>query len=317
MTNPRNIILTFPRRFIAGIIARMERLGPIDNPKASWAESVESYGSVPDYFKGFFEPYRTGGLEFPYAVLTPNFEGFIHPTMEKLICDMGREICVLERNGNSFIAKCYPLEGISYVEMRSILLDSHIKISGVIGDGISTSSTLRFNTVSDARFTPLLNKIRRTSVGSAGAARNSESEIFNSWRDLDFKFMNFARRSLMGEEEVIQAILQPEIRERVISVLGMTWYRRISPTLASILTDRELILIREEEKQVASERYGGIWDYIPLNKIQKMSLIPRDVNALVLSIQLPHNDHLDCVFQFSAKREVDQLIDRFQELTAA
>jgi hypothetical protein len=295
----------------------MNQPGPIDHPKASWAETVDSYASVPDYFKSFFESYRTGGLVFPYTVLTPNFEGFIHPTTEKLICDMGREICVLERNGNSFNAKCYPLEGISYVEMRTILLDSHLKISGVTREGVSTFSTLRFNTVSDTRFEPLLNKIRRTAVGSADTAQSSESKIFDPWINLSFKFMNYARRSLLGDEKVIQAILQPEIREGVISVLGMTWYRRISPALAGILTDRELILIREEEKQVASERYGGIWNYIPLNKIQKMSLVPKDHNVLLLSIQLPHNDRLECVFESSARREVDQLIDRFQELTAA
>jgi hypothetical protein len=316
LINTWNSLRTSSRRFLAAIIARMNRLGPVDNPKASWAESVESYASVPDFFKSFFEPYRTGGLKFPYAVLTPNFEGYLHPTMEKLICDMGREICVLERNGNSFNAKCYPLEGISYVEMRSVLLDSHIKIIGVTGDGVFTSSTLRFNTVSDARFTPLLNKIRRGTAGSTGAARSSESEIFDSWRDLDFKFMNFARRSLLEGEKVCQAVLQPEIRERVRVILGMKFSRRISPTLVCILTDRELITIREEEEQVASEKYGGIWNYIPLDKIRKMSLIPRSANLLVLSIQLPCNDHLECVFQSSVKREVDQLIDRFRELNA-
>jgi hypothetical protein len=40
----------------------------------------------------------------------------------------------------------------------------------------------------------------------------------------------------------------------------------------AILTDRELILFREVVWPGAIDRYGGIWDYIPRNKIQALSL---------------------------------------------
>jgi hypothetical protein len=303
------------RKFFTNIISRLTGLSTVEDTKTSWAEGVESYAAVPDFFKSFFDAYRTGERNFPYAVLTPDFEGFINTTTEKLICDMGREICVLERNGNAFNEKCYPVEGISYVEMKTILLDSHIKISGVTRDGVSASSTLRFNTASDVRFTPILNKIRRAPVESTSAARSTGAEIFDSWMNLNFKFMNYARRSLMGGEKVIQAILQPEIRERVLVILGTTFFRRISPTVVCILTDRELIMIREDNKRGAGERFGGIWQYIPLDKIVKITLIPQEHDVLVFSVKLPPNDHLDYLFESSAKREVDRLLERFRELT--
>jgi hypothetical protein len=83
----------------------------------------------------------------------------------------------------------------------------------------------------------------------------------------------------------------------------------------SILTDRELIIIREEERQGGKDKYGGIWDYIPLNKIVTLSLGEKDSNLLGLSIQLPESARLEFLFQASAKQEIDQLLHRFRELT--
>lgn len=70
-----------------------------------------------------------------------------------------REIYTLEKRGNTFEAQGYPFEGISYVEVRTILLDSRIKISGVTKQGVSTSSSLRFNSVTDYLFTLILERV--------------------------------------------------------------------------------------------------------------------------------------------------------------
>ena len=317
LTKKWNTLRTVLSGFLNALIARLTALTPVEKTKSSWAESVKSYAAVPDIFKSFFEPILTGGRAFPYVVLTPTFEGFIHPTTEKLICDMGHEICVLEKSGNTFLAQCYPLEGILYVEWRTILLDSQINIHGVIENGDPASSTLRFNSVTDYLFTPIVTRIRLAGVDSKIAIQNSERPNFDHWFDLDFKFMNFAKRSILEGEKVIHAILQPEIRTRILSILGNRFSRRVAPTVASILTDRELIMIREEENQIAKERYGGIWTYIPLNKIAKLSLSPKDANLLVFSIQLSSGDHLEYLFQSYAKREIDQLLERFGELTTA
>ncbi|RPI24222.1 MAG: hypothetical protein EHM70_21555 [Chloroflexota bacterium] len=46
-----------------------------------------------------------------------------------IICDFGDEVIVLERGGTKYSLQCYPLEGIHYVVVGSILLDAWIKIS--------------------------------------------------------------------------------------------------------------------------------------------------------------------------------------------
>jgi hypothetical protein len=316
LTKKRNALRTALREFLTAFIAWLTGLTPVENTKTSWAESVKSSAAVPDAFKSFFNPILAGGRAFPYSVLTPSFEGFIHPQTEKLICDLGREICVLEKSGNAFLSQCYPLEGILYVEWRTILLDSQIKIRGVAENGDPASSTLRFNSVTDHLLIPILNRIRLAGFGSKIENQGSEIQNFNHWFDLDFKFMNFANRSILEGEKVVHAILQPEIRTSRLTILGNRFSRRVSPTVASILTDRELIMIREEEKQAARERYGGIWTYVPLAKIAKLSLSPKDGSLLVFSIQLLSGDHLEYLFQTSAKREIDQLLERFGELTA-
>jgi hypothetical protein len=84
----------------------------------------------------------------------------------------------------------------------------------------------------------------------------------------------------------------------------------------SILTDRELIMIGEEYRRSGEDRYGGIWDYIPLNKIVALSLSREGSNLLSLSIQLPESACLDYLFEASAKREVEQLLDLAKELTS-
>ena len=52
-----------------------------------------------------------------------------------------------------------------------------------------------------------------------------------------------------------------------------------------------------------------------MNKIVSLSLRRKDNDLLVLSIWLPESVRLEYLYQASAKRELDQLLDQFRELT--
>jgi hypothetical protein len=97
----------------AATIARLPRLSGAELARSSWAKHIESYADLPEIYQDFFATFLADGKPFPYAVLTPTHERFIHRTSEKLICDFDSEIHVLERTGNSFEAQCYPVEAIS------------------------------------------------------------------------------------------------------------------------------------------------------------------------------------------------------------
>jgi hypothetical protein len=235
-------------------------------------------------------------------------------TSEKLICDLENEIYVLERNGDKFEAQCYPLDGISYVEFKTALLASSIKICGVTSQGVHASSTLIFNSVTDYLFAPILKKVRRAKMNSTRIVESLKLEQFDHLVKVNYKFMNYARHSLVGGEKVIHSIFQPEIRESFLTFLRKTYYRTISPTHMTILTDREFIVIREEVVRGRESRYGGIWDYFPLSKIMSLSLNEKDGDLFGLTIQLPGNAQLELLFQSSTRGAVIQLLDQFGDL---
>ena len=111
-------------------------------------------------------------------------------------------------------------------------------------------------------------------------------------------------------------ILQPEIRTRALTLLGKTLYGLVSPTHMCLLTDRELITVREEERRSANDKYGGIWDYIPLAKIVELTLSQRNGDLFELSIRLP-DVVLKSLYRASAGRELNELLDRFREVTSS
>jgi hypothetical protein len=314
-TNLYNRLYRRRREAGAGTAARLPRLTAAEQTKLTWAKPVKSFAEVPDAFKDFFGSFQSAGQAFPYALLTPSYQRFLHSTSEKLICDCGSEIAVLERSGNTILSHCFPLAGIRYVEVTSILLDYSIQINGVTSAGLPSSAILRCNSVSDYLFTPIVEKIRYAAIGSKEAVQSSELEAFDAWARSSYKFMNYAKRSLLGGEKLIHAVLQPEFRTSRLEIFGLTYYSRISPALVCILTDRELIVIREAERKRAEDKYGGIWDYIPLKNIASLSLRQAESNNLVLSIQLPDSACLEFLFQASTRPAIDQLLHRYKELT--
>lgn len=297
----------------SSIVGFLKPLNATELTKLSWATHIKSYAEVPDVYKDFFEPILADGSAFPYTVMTPSYERFVHKTTEKLISDFGHSIYILERKGDSFETQCYPVDEISYIEFWPALLASSFTICGRTDQECHTSSTLKFNTVTDYLFIPILKSVRPVPADSKNVDQNTEAKKFNCLADVNFKFMNLARHSLLEDEKVIQFILQPDILKSILTFLKKTYYKTISATHISILTNRELIVIREDVTQRKDDRYGGIWDYIPLNKIISLSLNEK-AGLVGLTIQLPEDTSFELLFQASAKEELDQLLTHFKEL---
>jgi hypothetical protein len=134
---------------------------------------------------------------------------------------------------------------------------------------------------------------------------------FNRLYFSNYKFMNYAKRSLLGGEKVIQTILQPEIKTGYFRFFGIPFYRTISPAHLTILTDRELIIIRDDARWSSTAKYGGIWDYIPVTKILSLSQSETGDRLVGLTISLQDGARLDLVFQASAREEIARLFERF------
>ena len=288
-------------------------LSPAELTRLSWAKPIRSYAEVPDVYKEFFDSFLAEEQAFPYTVLTPSYERFIHKTTEKLICDFGREIKILEKNGNTFETQCYPLGGISYVELRTALLAASFKLCGMTSQGNHNSSTLLFNSVTEYLFTPILKRVRFIPVDIKNVDHNAELAKFDRLVDVNFKFMNLAKHSLLEGEKVILFVIQPEIQASILTFLGKTYFRTISPSHICVLTNQELIVIQEDIARRKEDRYGGIWDYIPLDKIISLFLSEKSGDLLGLTIRLPEDTSFELLFQTSAKEELNQLLGRFKE----
>jgi len=286
-----------------------------EQTRKSWARSLKSYDEVPDVYRDFLKTLPGGAL--PYMILTPSYEGFMSPTSERLLCSFSDSVFIAEKQRDKVASTCFPFEDINYVEVGTILLKAWIKISGVAGSGVLTSSTLKFNSVTDYVFDPLLKGIRPAAPDTGDADLRSERSKFEYLQKLNFKFMNYARRSILPGEKVLQTILQPAIRVQIFKVFGLPFSRTISPAHITILTDKELIIIQDEATKLRmgkNAEYGGIWKYIPLNRIASASLAQREDNLLALSIHLCADDRIETLFAASNEHELRLFLERLEGL---
>ena len=281
---------------------------------AAWSKVIETYEAIPAAYKGFFETYIANDQHFPYIVFTPVLIKPKGKTTEKLVYDADNAIHILERNGSRVNEKSYPYQTICKVEVGNVLLSSWLTISGITSAGDWSVSTIDFNTTSTRYFTTFLNKLRPTLQGVDNAKLNAEKEKFDYLSGLSFKFMNFGRSSLIHGEIVHDSLLQSEIREPILKIFGNIFQRTISPTHLTVLTNQELILIHERDREVAGPQYGGVWQYIPLRSITSISLAEAANDRIMLSITLSSSETINTLFVVSSQPKLESLCTQVQEL---
>jgi hypothetical protein len=285
---------------------------------ASWSKVIESYETLPDIYKSFFEVQTADDQRLPYTLLTPCLVKPQGKTTEKLIYDTADAIHILEWKGSQVIAKSYPYQAVCTVEVGIILLNSWLTISGVTSTGEASVTTIDFNTSSARHFTPFLNKLRPESQGADEIKLRVEKDKFNYLSTLNFKLMNYGRSSLLHGETILQIIFQPEIREPIWKMLGSMFQRIISMAHLVILTSHELILIQDvrHNKNAQGPQYGGVWQYIPLRSIKSAVLSETENERLTLSITVSPDKTIEKLFAVSSQPELEQLCAQLQEMIA-
>jgi hypothetical protein len=283
-----------------------------EQSRLSWARVAEFYDEVPLVYRPWLDPLIRGRETFPYIVLTPTYEGYFRRENEKLICMLDRTLAIVECARDRLIPTVYPLEGISRIEVGEILLRGWLTVRGVSASGQPSSTAIRFNTVTDRLFAPFLNEFRGGGRPPSGASLEIERAKFSELLDRNYKFMNYARGSIMPGDKVRAYVLQPEIREDLLRLLGRSLSRCISPTHIVLLTDRELIAISEEGgslwQSFGTVKYGGIWQYVPLERISAVSIVARNDGLLTLSIELPRGERMEMLFSPDSRAELGSLV---------
>ena len=291
---------------IAGV-GRVRWLTGARQSMRSWAIAVESYDDLPQVYRSFFAPSPSSDGPFPYAVLTPRYEGFLRREQEKLVFCPDSSLYVLQARGNQVLPTVFPLGELHYLEVGSFLLKSWIDLRGRSNQGLLTT-TLRFNTVSERLFGPLLGKIRGGSLPATGADPDAERAKLREVAGLSLKLLNYGKSSILPGDRVLDAIWQPEIREEWLSRLGKRLARTRSTAHLSILTGRELILIRDNPSK--DSKYGATRTFVPLDRIRSVSLAEKKDGLLAASLHLPENDRLDLLYSESNRTEIERFLEQ-------
>jgi hypothetical protein len=116
--------------------------------------------------------------------------------------------------------------------------------------------------------------------------------------------MNFGRQSIRPGDTVVGMACQPERCIQEYALFNKTLFRQYTTGHLTILTEKELILIKEK-KQIKTDKetlYGGVFTYIPRHRIQDISFTPNPENTQsTMEITLP--DDLRLSSEFSLDNE--------------
>jgi hypothetical protein len=298
---------------------RITLMGAAEQTRLSWAKSVKTVDEIPEFYRAYIQDHLPGLDACLPAVLTPTFRGFLRRENEKLVFTQGERLFILEQTSTGLLPVVFPFADINYIEVGGILLKAWVRVNGLI-DGELVTATLKYNSVTQYLFDPLVGQIREALTDMAPTADlHQEQAKFDPLRDGHFKFMNYARRSLQAGERVVAYTIQPELRQPRLTVLGKPLALHTLETAhMCILTDAELIIIRDDPsslKDYNQTRYGGIWDYIPLSQVQSAAIEERPAGHLALVIHLPGGDRIEVLFSTEKRLELEQLCTRLEAIT--
>lgn len=270
----------------------------------TWASRISSEGELPDEFRLPFRALRLAADVFPLVLFSPLFkcDGFENPPKLLVIAD--DQIICLERLRNAVVKVELRADEVHSVEWGTVLLDSWIRFLGQRERG-PASIRVDFNTASRDLFLPVLEEYRRKHYEGSEDACDHDPAPFDGLNRIDFKFMNYARQTLRPGVEVRHHCLQGAVSNKILGVFETLKI----PASMLIATQKELIVIREGDGEVVG-RYGGIWDYVLLDRIRRIRIQrPAARDVLQLEIQLPGDSSLACEYLPEKEREIRDFVD--------
>lgn len=281
------------------------------NSMDSWARQVKEEQELPESFAAFFKSIPNHLERFPYTVFAPPEKLYRKKSTPKLLVLLDDRLYIAEKLNKQIQVACFCYQDINYIETGSILLHSWITINGKT-DGKQVTITVEYNSVAEIFFKPIVEKVRSSinhldQSDFAKAQFKKEQSKFDALIKMNFKYMNFGKRSLLPGEQIQQFILQPDIRVKFLKY----FQRTLSFTHLTILTDHELIFIKDDDsfKMAQHVRYGGVWRYISLQKIMKIAvdnILEHDL--IKLSLILPEEVGFSFLFSASQRPELDLLL---------
>ena len=276
----------------------------------SWARVIESYEAVPEIYKNSYLALVENTGVLPYTVLAPALSdprGIM--SKEKLLCEINNVFYALEWVGSQVVTTGFRYQDICSLEQGNILIYSWFSISGNTNNGTDAVLTIKFNEATRRHLEPFFSKMRPAPGSPDQSDLKREQAKFDHLISENFKFMNFARGSLVSGEKVIQSIYQPQKRQNVFTVLGHGFYRIIFQAHLTVLTDKEVILIGDVEGMAdkLKRKYGGVHCFIPLRSLTSVALEEQPNNLLRFTFIVSSGERVERLFDASHMQELINL----------
>jgi hypothetical protein len=286
----------------------------------SWAKYVDSFEAVPEIYKIPYQTLVGNTSTLPYTVLAPAQDRpRSSKSVEKLLCEIGETFYVLERSGSLVATTGFPYPDIYSLEVGNIILYSWFTFHGRTITGTEATLTVEFNEATLRHFAPFFTKMRSMCAYPDQYDLKAEQAKFDWLSEVNFKYMNFGRQSLVPGERVIQTVFQPSNRHSILNVLGHRFYRINFLAHLTILTDQEVILIGEAERFTEKERspYGGIRHYLTRCDLVCVELEELPDDLLRLTFRVSPDFQVERLFEASRLHEVEHLKKALESLNNA
>ena len=278
---------------------------------ASWARPIQSFEEIPHVFKECIPPSEL----LPYIIYSPADNWGKRLINAKLTCMYQDKVVVLEVIKNKVNTVCYWFKDIHYIEQGTMLLYSWIGIHGFV-DGALSISIIEYNSVVTPYFHPIVKAIRQIHPISKTISDNRDLSKLEFLERCNYKFYNYSQESILSGEKIIETVYQPEVYEKFI----MLFTRIVTLAHLTILTDKELIIIKEEVlvevKKKSNAKNGGVWAYIPLHKILDITISSnekrKDLITFVISVK---QDKISLRFSSLKRFNLEALIAEFKAIS--
>jgi hypothetical protein len=275
---------------------------------------ISSYDEIP---AGFLPAFPGADACFPYTVLIPADEQspFRKSVNPQMLCLYDDRLISLEAIQGEVQTSEYALNSITSVEHGHVLLHSWMTIhSGLRSKSFSFSSSV------EQVFSPIIKALRgtadlRETEASAAQQQAEIAKLGYLWKR-NIKYFNYARQSLAPGATVQGSVYQGDIPLSKLNVFNKPVFSSYLSGHLAVLTDRELIFIKESEeiRAIHETSYGGMFTYIPVEKIQRVEFEPTNDKKVdcVANVSLVDGKHYQ--FQFSTATAVQ--LDEFKAACA-
>jgi hypothetical protein len=276
--------------------------------------AISSYEEIP---AGFLAAFPGEDAGFPYTVLIP--EGGLSPfqkdTNPQMLCLYENRLVSLEAIQGEVQTSEYALKSITSVEHGRVLLNSWMSINSA-----SRNKTLNFSSSFEQVFSPIIKALRATAdvqEPDASAAKNQEeiTKLGYLWKR-NIKYFNYAKQSLAPGATIQASVYQEDIPLSKLNFFNKPVFSSYLSGHLAVLTDREMIFIKESEeiRAIHDTSYGGVFSYIPVDKVKSVDFQMTDDKKVdcVVSIGLVDGKH----YQFQYSTATAMQLDAFKEACA-